>query len=117
LRFKLKTLIREIGKLIKLIKRINNTVIQKYTSSLSLSFQRSQTQAFERTSEPSKMSEQSKNPNEDSEFIEKLLVEILTQPSADKDRNVQRILHRVRCLEGLILGFEKALEKMEKKLI
>jgi len=61
--------------------------------------------------------EQNKKINEDSEFIEKLLVEILTQPSADKDRNVQRILHRVRCLEGVILGLEKALEKMEKKLI
>jgi len=61
--------------------------------------------------------EQNKKINEDSEFIEKLLVEILTQPSADKDRNVQRILHRVRCLEGVILGMEKALEKMEKKLI
>jgi hypothetical protein len=61
--------------------------------------------------------EQNKKINEDSEFIEKLLVEILTQPSADKDRNVQRILHRVRCLEGVILGLEKAFEKMEKKLI
>jgi len=71
------------------------------------------------------MFEQSKTPNlekknknnEDSEFIEKLLVEILTQPSADKDRNVQRILHRVRCLEGVILGLKKALEKIEKKII
>ena len=58
--------------------------------------------------------EQNKKINEDSEFIEKLLVEILTQPSADKDRNVKRILHRVRCLEGVILGLEKALEKIEK---
>ena len=70
-------------------------------------------------SEASKMFEQSDftNKNEDSKFIEKLLVEILTQPSADKDRNVQRILHRVRCLEGVILGLEKALGQMEKRKV
>ena len=85
----------------------------------SLPFLQSQSSQSQ-PSEASKMFEQSdfanKN-NEDSKFIEKLLVEILTQPSADKDRNVQRILHRVRCLEGVILGLEKALGQMEKRKV
>jgi hypothetical protein len=49
--------------------------------------------------------------NEDSKLIEKLLTEILTLPNVDKEKNVQQILHRVRCLEGVILGLEKVLIK------
>ena len=49
--------------------------------------------------------------NEDSKFIEKLLTEILTLPNVDKEKNVQQILHRVRCLEGVIWGLEKVLIK------
>jgi hypothetical protein len=49
--------------------------------------------------------------NEDSKLIEKLLTEILTLPNVDKEKNVQQILHRVRCLEGVIWGLEKVLIK------
>lgn len=49
--------------------------------------------------------------NEDSKLIEKLLTEILTLPNVDKEKNVQQILHRVRCLEGVILGLERVLIK------